>query len=59
MRRGVGGLDGDSLVFVISESEVHVLCEVVRHGESRFWVKDLRRHCVAAPLLRLSMVAHL
>jgi hypothetical protein len=28
MRRGVGGLDGDSLVFVISESEVHVLCEV-------------------------------
>lgn len=30
MRRVDGGLDGDSLVFVISECEVHVLCIVVR-----------------------------
>lgn len=30
MRRAVGGLDGDTLVFVISECEVHVLCEIVR-----------------------------
>lgn len=52
---------GNPLVLIITEGEVHVLCTSI--SRSCLFSQDkggnLRRHCVAAPLFRLSIVAQL
>lgn len=55
----------DTVILVIAKGQVHVLCRLVRttwlRKESkgvREQERNIRKHCVAAPLSRLSIVAH-